>query len=112
MLLARHHNVQRPLWRHMAPAGECSVHTGVTEQRVARGSMRQTAECATGAGSPSSSASARAANASCATGQEIPGMPGRLCRGDALPGDLVRGLLAQPGGDSAARRQGRHPLRP
>jgi hypothetical protein len=39
-----------------------------------------------------------------------PGVPGRLRRGDPALGDLVRGLLAQPGRDPAPRRQGRHRL--
>ena len=39
-----------------------------------------------------------------------PGMPGRLRRGDPPLGDLVRGLLAQPGRDPAPRRQGRRPF--
>jgi hypothetical protein len=37
-------------------------------------------------------------------------MAGCLRRGDPPPGDLVRGLLAQPGRDPAARRQGRQGL--
>jgi hypothetical protein len=37
-------------------------------------------------------------------------VPGRLRRCDPAAGDLVRGLLAQPGRDPAPRRQGRHPL--
>ena len=32
-------------------------------------------------------------------------MPGRLRRGDAPLGDLIRGLPAQPGGDPAPRRE-------
>jgi hypothetical protein len=38
-----------------------------------------------------------------------PGVPGRLRRGDPAVRDLVRGLLAQPDGDPAPRRQRRHP---
>ena len=39
-----------------------------------------------------------------------PGVPGRLRRRDPAPGDLGAGLLPQPGGDPAPRRQLRDPL--
>ena len=39
-----------------------------------------------------------------------PGVPRRLGRGDPPPGDLVPGLIPQPGRDPAARRQLRHLL--
>jgi hypothetical protein len=39
-----------------------------------------------------------------------PGVPGRLGRGDPPLSDLGTGLPAQPGGDPAPRRQGRHRL--
>ena len=39
-----------------------------------------------------------------------PGVPGRLGRGDPPPGDLVPGLIPQPGRGPAARRQLRHLL--
>jgi hypothetical protein len=37
-------------------------------------------------------------------------VPGRLRWGDPSLGDLTAGLLTQPGGDPAPRRQGRHPF--
>ena len=40
-----------------------------------------------------------------------PGVPGRLRRGDPALGDLVRGLLPQPGRDPAPRRQAAAPTR-
>ena len=39
-----------------------------------------------------------------------PGVPGRLGRGDPPPGHLGAGLLPQPPGDTAPRRDLRHPL--
>jgi hypothetical protein len=39
-----------------------------------------------------------------------PGVPGRLRRGDAPPGDLVPGMVQQPPGDRAPRRHLRQPL--
>ena len=66
--------------------------------------------CATGAAGWSSTGSAASANASCATGQEIPAC--RAASAGVIPalGDLGAGLLAQPGRDPAPRRQARHPL--
>ena len=62
------------------------------------------------AGGCSSSGSAAAANASCATGQDMP-LP-RAASAGVMPAlrDLRRGLLPQPPGQPAPRRHLRHPL--
>ena len=66
--------------------------------------------CATGAGACSSTGSAAAANASCATGHDTPAC--RAASAGVIPrsGDLGPGLLPQPPRQPAPRRHLRHPL--